>query len=51
MEFNWYHNLRFVDDDKAICMRVNSLIPSRDKLIYDFMERDPLEKRLLSLSL
>ena len=43
MKFNLYQSLKFSDDARAICMRVDSLIPFSDGLIYDFMTRDPLE--------
>ena len=33
-----------VGDDKATCMRIDSLIPSRDGLMHEYMDRDPLEE-------
>ena len=43
VKFNLYQSLKFSDDVRAICMRVDSLIPSRDGMTYDFMTKDPLE--------
>ena len=44
VKFNWYQNLKISRDDRATCMRIDSLIPSRDKLMHDFMDRDSLEE-------
>ena len=34
VKFNLYQSLKFVSDDKATCMRIDSLIPSRDGLMH-----------------
>ena len=52
MKFNLTNNVRFADDEKIDCMRVDSLIPSIDDVLHDMIEGDPLEKFLMeSLSL
>ena len=52
VKFNLIKNVRFVDDDKGTCMRVDSLIPSIDDVLHDMIERDLLEQCLTeSLSL
>ena len=43
VKFNLYQSSKFVDNDIAMCMRVDRLIPFQDGLIYDFMTRDPLK--------
>ena len=51
-KFNLTKTLRFADDDKRTCMRVDSLIPSIPKVLHDMVEHDPLEKCLIeSLSI
>ena len=42
VKFNMYQGLKFSNDEKGSCMRVDSLIHSRDGMIYDFMKNDPL---------
>ena len=44
VKFKLYQNLKFSGDDKATCLRIDSFIPSRDKLIHAFMNKDPLEE-------
>ena len=52
VKFYLIKNVRFADDDKGTCMRVDSLIPSIDDVLHDMIERDHLEKCLMeSLSL
>ena len=44
--------MKFIDDEKETCMTVDSLIPSIDDVLYDMIERYPLDKCLIeSLSL
>ena len=51
-KLNLYQSLKFVGDDKATCMRIDLLIPSRDGLMHEYMDRDPLEECLIrSLSI
>ena len=47
VKFNLYKSLNFSNDAKAICMRVDNLIPSRDGMIYDIMARESLEDCLI----
>ena len=42
VKFNLYQSLRQPNEDKASCMRVDSLIPSKSELIFYFLEIDPL---------
>ena len=46
VKFNLAKTMRFIDDDKRTCMRVDSLIPSVNEALHDMVERDPLEKCL-----
>ena len=46
VKFNLYQSLKFSSDDKATCMRIDSLIPSRDELMHEYMDRDPLKECL-----
>ena len=46
VKFNLTKTMRFSDDDKRTCMRVDSLIPSIGEVLHDMVERDPLEKCL-----
>ena len=51
VKFNLYQSMKLPYEYKASCMRIDSLIPSKSELIYDFMSRDPLEDCLtISLS-
>ena len=47
VKFNLYQSLKFAGDDKATCMRIDSLISLRDGLIHEYMNRDPLEECLI----
>ena len=38
--------MRFVDDDKGTCMKVDILIPSIGVVFHDMVKQDPLEKSL-----
>ena len=49
VKFNLYQSLKFFGDDKAICTRIDSLIPSRDGLMHEYTNRDPLEETILTL--
>ena len=44
VKFNLTKTVRFADDDKGTCMRVDSLIPSIDDVMHDMIKRDSLEK-------
>ena len=46
VKFNLTKTVRFVNDDKTTCMRINGLIPSINEVLHDMVERDPLEKCL-----
>ena len=46
VKFNLTKTLRFSDDDKGTCMRVDSMIPSIGEVLQDMAKRDPLEKCL-----
>ena len=43
-KFNLTKTVRFADDDKKTCMRMDSLIPSISEVLHDMVDRDPLEK-------
>ena len=47
VKFKLIKTLRFVDDDKGTCMRVDSLIPSIGDVLLDMVKRDPFEKCLI----
>ena len=49
IKFNLDQNLKFASNDKTTCMRIDSLIPSRDGLMHEYMNRDPLEECLTCL--
>ena len=52
MKFNLTKNVKFSNDEKGTCMRVDSLIPSIDDVLHDRIERDPLKKCVtMSLSM
>ena len=52
MKFNLTKTVRFVEDDKGTCMRIDSLIPLIGDVLHDMITRDPLEKCLIeSLSM
>lgn len=43
VKFSLSESMRLIDEEKANCMRIDSLIPSKIELIQNFMTRDPLE--------
>ena len=45
-KFKLYKSMEFPNDANASCMRIDALIPSRVELLYDFGDRDSLEKCL-----
>ena len=52
VKFNLTKIVRFANDDKGTCMRVDSFIPSIGEVLHDMVTRDPLEKCLIkSLSM
>ena len=52
VKFNLTKTVRFADDNKGTCIRVDSLIPSIGDMLHDMIKRDPLEKCLIeSLSM
>ena len=46
VKFNLYQSLKLSSDDKATYMRVDSLIPLRDGLMHEYIDRDSLEECL-----
>ena len=46
VKFNLTKTVRFADDGKGTCMRVDRLIPSIGDEFHDMVEQDPLEKCL-----
>ena len=46
MKFNLYKGLNFSSDENASCMRIDTLIPSQDEMLYDFWEKSSLEQCL-----
>ena len=46
VKFNLYQNVKSSSDDKTTCMRMDSLIPSREEMIQEYMDRDPLKECL-----
>ena len=46
VKFSLTKTVRFVNDYKGTCMRVDSLIPSSDNVLHDMTKRDHLEKYL-----
>ena len=43
VKFNLYKSMEFLSDVNASCMRVDTLIPLQDNLLYDFWKKSPLE--------
>ena len=43
-KFKLYKSMEFPNDANASCMRIDTLTPSRVELLYDFGDRDSLEK-------
>ena len=46
MKFNLYKGMTFPSDENASCMRIDTLIPSQDEMLYDFGKRSSLEQCL-----
>ena len=46
VKFNLYKSMEFPNKTNVSCMRIDTLIPSRAELLYDFGDRDSLEKCL-----
>ena len=46
VKFNLYKGMNFLSDENASCMRIDTLIPSQDKMLYDFGKRSSLEQCL-----
>ena len=46
MNFNLYKSMEFPCDENASYLRIDTLIPSQDELLYDFGKRSPLEQCL-----
>ena len=46
VKFNLYKIMESPSDINATCMRIDTLIPSYDDLLYDFGKRSPLEQCL-----
>ena len=38
--------MNFLSDENARCMRIDTLIPSQDEMLYDFRKRSSLEQFL-----
>ena len=49
VKFNLTKTVRFEENDKRTCMRVDSLIHSIGDVLHDMIKRDPLEKCLTEL--
>ena len=46
VKFNLYRSMEFPSDENASCMRIDTLMPSKDEMLYDFGRRSPLEQCL-----
>ena len=46
VKFNLYKSMEFSCDENTSCMRIDTLIPSQDELLYDFGKKSPLEQCL-----
>ena len=46
VKFNLYKGMNFPSDENASCMRIDTLIPSQEKILYDFGKRSSLEQCL-----
>ena len=46
LKFNLYNSMEFPNDENASCIRIDTLILSRVEMLYDFGDRDSLEKCL-----
>ena len=47
--FNLYKSMEFPNAENAICMRIDSLTPSQEDVLYDFGKSSPLEQCLTKL--
>ena len=46
VKLNLTKTVRFANDEKRTCMRVDSLIPFTGDVLHDMIKRDPLEQCL-----
>ena len=46
LKFNLYKSMEFPSTENASCMRIDTLIPSQEDVLYDFGKSCPLEKCL-----
>ena len=46
VKFNLYRSMEFPSDENTSCMRIDTLIPSKYEMLYDFGRRGPLEQCL-----
>ena len=46
VKFNLYKTMDFPSDENASCLRIDTLIPSQDEMLYDFGKISPLEQCL-----
>ena len=46
VKFNLYKGMTFPSDENASCMRIDTLIPSQDEMLYYFGKRSSLEQCL-----
>ena len=46
VKFNLYKGMNFQSDENASCMRIDTLIPSQDEMLYAFEKRSSLEQCL-----
>ena len=46
MKFNLYKVMNCTSDENTSCMRIDTLIPSQDEILYDFGKRSSLEQCL-----
>ena len=44
MRFNFYQSMKFQDNEKAMCMRVDNSIPLVDEFLYELVHDDLLER-------
>ena len=46
VKFNMYEIMGFPSTENASCMRIDTMIPSQEDLLYDFGKSSPLEQCL-----
>ena len=46
VKFNLYKAMNFPSDENTSCLRIETLIPSQDEMLYDFGKRSSLEQCL-----